>query len=100
MAARNAEHVVKIIQETVVAGRLCDNVRILQVDSNKILIYLKGDNNQFQMFMFDSKYNIKSIDCTSQYLMIQSASKIEIHEFSSIACPLINRLPNHIEKYN
>jgi hypothetical protein len=44
-------------------------VRILQTESNKILIYIKTDS-QNQMFLFDSKNNIKSLDCTDQYLMV------------------------------
>ncbi|CAD8148851.1 unnamed protein product [Paramecium pentaurelia] len=87
IAARSSDSV-RIVQETLVHGKIQDTVRILQVEFNKILIYLKNDQqNQdkgvWPMFLWDSKYPIKSIDCTQQYLLIQSANKIEISEFTN-----------------
>lgn len=68
IAARSSDSV-KIVQESYVHGRILENVRILQIESNKILIYLKADNpgqdkNPMPMFMYDTKLPIKYIDCT------------------------------------
>lgn len=59
IAARSSDSV-KIVQESYVHGRILENVRILQIESNKILIYLKADNpgqdkNPMPMFMYDTK---------------------------------------------
>ncbi|CAD8141887.1 unnamed protein product [Paramecium octaurelia] len=89
IAARSADSV-KIVQETLVHGKIYENVRVLQVEHNKVLIYFKNDSqNQdkdkgpWSMFLWDSKYPIKSIDCTQQHLLVQSANRIEISEFTN-----------------
>ncbi|CAK55887.1 unnamed protein product (macronuclear) [Paramecium tetraurelia] len=89
IAARSADSV-RIVQESLVHGKIYENVRVLQVEHNKILIYFKNDSqNQdkekgpWSMFLWDSKFPIKSIDCSQQHLLVQSANKIEISEFTN-----------------
>ncbi|KAL4454946.1 hypothetical protein ABPG74_006328 [Tetrahymena malaccensis] len=70
---------ISLVQETVINGKMTDQVRLLQSSANTIKIYINSDISN-QVLHFQSKGNIKGLDCNDQFMLFWTSKTIEIHE--------------------
>jgi len=70
---------VSVVYETLVAGRLSENMKILQNSSKHVQIYLKSDLGQ-QVMSITNRLNIRWIDCSGKYVLMWTGKKVEIYE--------------------
>ena len=52
-----------LVTETKIQGRMSKNIRLLQTSGNCAQIYVQNEG-QNQMFLFETKIQIRGLDCT------------------------------------
>jgi hypothetical protein len=82
IAVKHGNNCVSLINETIVTGKLGAGLKVLQIESKKVQIYLQNEVSN-QIFDFVSKNNIKGMDCWNNTLLIWTGKSIELFEIVS-----------------